>query len=362
MGIIINMRAAYSRDVYDLESYLSRKGVVGNGSSDDAPGLLDGLLALAFDGKFKSTALPEGGLSFALKSAPASGRNASLTAQCLEIPANISLDLRGGILDASSLSMAAGHAVVAIGPVPGASVPYGNIRSTIKNGTILGHATMEALLFLGHPTLNAGPAHANFEGMYFDTGFNLVVSGSNSYNWRFDRCEYRNWGSTGWAITSYGGSSNWGECLEFGSCIFYNGAGGVLRARGAGAGTHVGYQFNSCRADYVRQFIVSDAAGPVSVVWNGGHLECNKSDAKYAAANHAMVSIAAVATETRILLTGVPIVVKNPGGGNTMAYLFDSGATGAAAPYGIVLDRCSRQLNTATLNNVAATGRFVDNS
>jgi len=343
-----------------FEKLLERYGAVFNGVSDDTPAVQDAINVIAFDGNQQRVRFPE---ELTIRIVTPAGDETLTDGKSfvgLTVPGNLSVDFNGCTLDASASAFGSGDTVLAITKSVGAADPYRKNLTVIERGRIIGNSNLDDLVFLGD-TDGTGVPHSTFRNMVFSTAANIVTGADNFYNVTFDKCQFTGWSASGYAVTTFGGSTNWGENNRFRDCTFFNAAGGVLRARGAGAGTYVGYMFHGCSMDYVRQFVTCDAAGPTIVQLFGCHLECNETDAKYAAANHYMLNIADAATESQIAMFGGSIVIINGGTGNTMANFLSAGDTAAAAPYGITLDRVYRQLSGVTMN-ATKTGRYEDNA
>lgn len=341
---------ATKNQIYDrrFEKYLERYGAVLDGVADDAAALQSAFSAVAAGGKPKMVVFPQA-LTANIGTAAGSGVS-DVTYVGLSIPANVSVDWNGCQLT-SSANFGAGDALVAISDATGAADVYGQNRTVHRRGRWTANANYDQVLLVGNDAPAIGPSRVLFDQMLLESASNILTLGSNAYLVAFRHCEFRDWAAAGYAITSFGGSTNWGENFHFDHCAFYNGAGIVLRARGGF------YVFDACSMDYVKQAVLCDNATLTQVQLNACHLEQNSIDAKYSATQY-MLEVNSTATASQILMNGGRIiVVTGASGSNLDAIAYSNGS--ASAPYGIVMRDVVKSLNGVTLNGAGA-GRFVD--
>lgn len=329
-----------------------------NGTFDDAPGIQRCFDAAANDGLRNRVVFPPGRTAKILTPAGSASLTDGLTYVGLALPGNVSVDFNGSTLDASAANWGAGDTLLAVVDAIGVTDPYDNFLTTIQNGKLKGNSNFDSLVFCGDKT-GYGVPHKLFRRMKLDTANSLLVLADNAYNLQWESSGFTGWGASGYAITSFGGSTNWGEGLTWDRCGFFNGAGGVLRAR---SDAYAGYHFGFCRFDYVKQVFLCDSTNMAQVTSVGGHYEMNANDAKYGA-TQSMFQIADTATQSQIHLVGGTVIVKAGGTGNNLDYIVDEGATSAVGPYGVVWDRVVRSLSGVALNRApASAGRFADNA
>lgn len=331
-----------------FEIYLERYGAALNGTTDDAAPLQEAFNAVAAKGGPRAVLFPQG-VTANIATAVGSGVS-DVSYVGLSIPANLSVDWNGSQLT-SSANWGAGDALVAISDAAGAADVYGQNRTLHKRGTWTANSNFDQVLLLGNDNPALGPSRVSFENMLMQNGANIITLGSNAYLGYWKHCEFRGWASAGYAITSFGGSTNSGENFCWDHCAFYNGSGAVLRARGGF------YTFISSSMDYVKQVAVCDNASLTQIEFHGCHLEQNSIDAKYATTQY-MLEIQSAATASQILMLGGRIVVATGSAGSNLDAIAYSNGSGSA-PYGIVLRDVVRSLNGVTLNGAGA-GRFVD--
>lgn len=340
---------ATKNQLYDrrFEKYLERYGAVLNGTADDAAALQAAFSAIASGGKAKLVVFPQ---AITANIATAAGGGISDVSYVgLSIPANVSVDWNGSQIT-SSANWGAGDALVAISD-SGAADVYGQNRTVHRRGRWTANSNFDQVLLVGNDAPALGPSRVLFDQMCLESAANLLTLGSNAYLVAFRHTEFRDWAAAGYAITSFGGSTNWGENFHFDHCAFYNGAGIVLRARGGF------YVFNACSMDYVRAAVLCDNASLTQVELNSCHLEQNTIDAKYGTTQY-MLEITSVATAAQIRMDGGRVIIATGSSGNNLdAITFSNGSS--AAPYGIVLRDVVQSLNGVAVNSVAA-GRFVN--
>ena len=149
-------------------------------------------------------------------------------------------------------------------------------------------------------------------------------------------------------------------------CTFYN---SVASVSGAAAGIQVnvgGFEFHcfGCSFDYIPRAVYingSNANFATKVLMYGCHLESTVSAAYYSAGQY-YVQIPNTGTTSQVVMFGGTVSFPTAGSGTALAGVFSTGVTGAAAPYGIVLNYITTFLNGVTLNNAAQTGRFLNNT
>lgn len=330
-----------------FEIYLERYGAALNGTTDDAAPLQEAFNAVAAKGGPRAVLFPQG-VTANIATAVGSGIS-DVSYVGLSIPANVSVDWNGSQIT-SSANWGAGDALVAISD-SGAADVYGQNRTVHRRGRWTANSNFDQVLLVGNDAPALGPSRVLFDQMYLESAANLLTLGSNAYLVAFRHTEFRDWAAAGYAITSFGGSTNWGENFHFDHCAFYNGAGVVLRARGGF------YAFDTCSMDYVRGAVLCDNSSLCQVELNSCHLEQNSIDAKYATTQY-MLEITSAATASQIRMDGGRIIIVVGASGNNLdAITYSNGS--ASAPYGIVLRDVVRSLNGVTLNGAGA-GRFVD--
>ena len=358
-----------SRDQDQLvfERALSSNGATFNGTADDAPALQASLNSLGADNKLHKVSLESGALQGVIGSVNTCPYASSVGAtNCgLQIPANVALDFNLATLTVSAVggvAIGSNGAAVAIVGNSGLSNSFSLVPITYKDGFIVGVSSISYALLLRNTAADTGPARTTFNRMTITGSYNGVWSESNSYLVTFNRCRLKSNGGNSFHMA--GSGTNGGENINFFATTFDSqstaGSAGIRINTPPGGFTSI--SCHACSFDFNTQAVRIDSGstGTTAIGLHGCHLECRKLQAGFPGTLGAYVKISDTATLSNILMVGGDILVDNSGSGNTLAYMFDSGNTASAAPYGISLYGVSRTLNGVSLYNPASTGFFSD--